>query len=146
MIYCGYQGCGKSTYCKKHPTTTIDLDSSSFCKIDGWEENYIKTALGYGDKQVFISAHKVVLEYLYNNNIPFTLLAPKMNRDAWRARLEFRYFKNPTQANLKAIMDFVANFDDDMALYREYGRKGVDVKWITATVVTDIGEALSGNQ
>ena len=73
MLICGYQGVGKSTYCRNNPETTVDLDSSNFKKTDNWEENYIKTALGFvgNDKNVFISAHKVVIEYLIANNIPF---------------------------------------------------------------------------
>ena len=43
MIYCGYQGCGKSTYCRTH-NNTVDLDSSFFKKVDKWEENYINIA------------------------------------------------------------------------------------------------------
>ena len=146
MIVCGYQGVGKSTYCRNNPNTTVDLDSSMFKKTPGWEKTYIDTALNYGDKTVFISAHENVIDYLYKNNIQFTICAPAMSHDAWRARLEFRYFKNPIIPNLNAIRDFDMNFDKDMALYKEYERKGVDVKWITATVVTDIGEALNGNQ
>ena len=84
MIICGYQGVGKSTYCRNNPTTTIDLDSSNFKKVEHWEENYIKTALSFSkdDKNVFISAHRNVIEYLISNEIPFKVLVPNEKKDA----------------------------------------------------------------
>lgn len=137
MIYCGYQGCGKSTYCKKHPTTTIDLDSSSFYKIDGWEENYIKVAntLSRAGKKVFISAHQVVINKLIEKGIEFELLLPTQNKKIWKSRLELRYNINPTQGNKNALMDFEQNFDKDMAFYADLN---VVKHYVTAVVVTDI--------
>ena len=141
MIYCGYQGSGKSTYCRNNPHTTIDLDSSAFVKVEGWEENYVRTAVALANnKKVFISAHRVVIDYCVANNIPFVLLAPSQSKEAWRARLEFRYFKNPILPNFKAIADFEQNFDSDLAYYRLLEQKGVVVKWIEATVVTNIAD------
>lgn len=142
MIICGYQGVGKSTYCRNNPDTTIDLDSSNFKKVNGWEDNYIDTALNYKDKKVFISAHINVIKALRKRNIPFTILAPIMSKEAWRARLEFRYFKNPTVPNMKAIYDFLQNFEADMNFYHECEKEGIPVKWVTATVVTDIGNLI----
>ena len=63
-----------------------------------------------------------------------------MEENAWRARLEFRYFKNPTEANMKAVYDFLNNFERDLKYYRKLEKEGVNVRWITATVVTDIGD------
>lgn len=119
MIYCGYQGCGKTTYCKNNPNTTVDLDSSAFVKTNGWEENYVNIARSLSDngKKVFISAHRVVIQYLVNNAIPFELLIPAQNPKAWRNRLEFRYNLNPTRGNLNALLDFDQNFESDMAFY-----------------------------
>lgn len=139
MIYCGYQGCGKSTYCRNHQATTIDLDSSMFVKREGWEADYVAIAKGFSDfgKKVFISAHKVVISYLLNNGIDFELLIPEQNPKAWRSRLEFRYNLNPTQANMNAILDFDKNYETDMAFYAS-----VDcVKhYVSAHVVTNIGD------
>lgn len=137
-IYCGYQGCGKTTFCKNHPDTTIDLDSSAFIKREGWEEIYIKIAVAFSNlgKSVFISAHKQVIEYLTTNEIPFELLIPAQNPKAWRNRLEFRYNIDPTQGNLNALLDFDKNFEADMAFYASLNC----VKhYISAKVVTDIG-------
>lgn len=85
MIYCGYQGCGKSTYCRNNPNTTVDLDSSMFVKNPGWEVKYVNTALAFSDlgKKVFISAHKIVIEYLVQNNIPFELFIPAQDPIDW---------------------------------------------------------------
>lgn len=45
MIYCGYQGCGKSTYCRENPQTTMDLDSSMFTKKRGGKRIYCHGAI-----------------------------------------------------------------------------------------------------
>lgn len=136
MIYCGYQGSGKSTYCRNHPNTTVDLDSSAFIKIAGWEENYVRTAVALADnKNVFISAHRAVIEYCIQNDIPFIVLAPSRDKEAWRARLEFRYHENPILANFKAIADFEQNFENDLRYYHLLESKGVNVRWIETTIV-----------
>ena len=139
MIYCGYQGCGKSTYCRANPDTTIDLDSSMFVKRDGWEINYvaIAVALSNSGKQVFISAHKRVIEYLISTGTYFELLIPAQNPKAWRNRLEFRYNIEPTQGNLNALLDFDKNYETDMAFYDTLDC----VKHqITAKITTTIGD------
>ena len=139
MIYCGYQGCGKSTYCRNHMETSYDLDSSMFVKREGWEVEYVTLAQALRDsgKNVFISAHKVVINYLLQNDIDFELLIPEQNPKAWRSRLEFRYNLNPTQANMNAILDFDKNYETDMAFY-----ESVDCikHYVSAHVVTNIGD------
>ena len=138
MIYCGYQGCGKTTYCRNHPDTTVDLDSSAFVKREGWEIEYVKTAQAISDagKKVFISAHQVVINYLLNNEIPFELLIPELSPDAWRDRLLFRYHINPTQGNWNAICDFDKNYARDMAFYATLP---VMKHYISAKIVTTLG-------
>lgn len=142
MIICGYQGVGKSTYCRNNPTTTIDLDSSNFKKVEHWEENYIKTALSFSkdDKNVFISAHRNVIEYLISNEIPFKVLVPNEKKDVWRSRLEFRYNKVQSFANLKALYDFDLHFEDDMLYYEELEKRGVTVCKVNARIVTTISD------
>ena len=139
MIICGYQGCGKTTYCKANPGTTLDLDSSAFVKREGWEAEYVKLASLFSDtgKKVFISAHKVVIDYLIANNYYFELLIPAQNPKAWRNRLEFRYNINPTQGNLNALLDFDQNYEADMAFYDSL----TCVKhYVSAKVITNIGD------
>ena len=142
MIYCGYQGCGKSTYCRNHPDTTVDLDSSYFNKYNGWEINYVNIAnlLSEGGKKVFISAHKAVINRLLNLGVQFELLIPSQNEKTWRSRLEFRYNTNSTQANMNAILDFDKNYKSDMEFYQS-----IDCKkhYVAATVVTNIEECIS---
>lgn len=139
MIYCGYQGCGKSTYCRNHPTTTIDLDSSMFKKHTNWEKGYVMIAheLSNGGKDVFISAHREVIEFLLAQHICFELLIPAQNPKAWRNRLEFRYNINPTQGNMNAILDFDKNYDKDMEFYASVN---CIKHYVSAHVVTDIGD------
>lgn len=139
MIYCGYQGCGKSTYCKAHPDTTVDLDSSNFTKKEHWEYLYVAIAhmLSNSGYKVFISAHQVVINRLVEQNIEFELLLPMQNAKAWRNRLEFRYNINPIQANMNAILDFDKNYEKDMAFYETLNCKK---HYISAKIVTDIAE------
>jgi hypothetical protein len=145
MIYCGYQGCGKTTYCKAHPNTAVDLDSSNFKKCLGWESSYITQAkhLEEQNKTVFISAHKEVINYLYNHNYAFEILVPAENKEAWLKRLEFRYYKNPILPNLKAINDFKYNYDNDMLFYNELEKKGITVHRIQAKIITNIEECIN---
>ena len=67
---------------------------------------------------------------------------PDMDKLAWRSRLEFRYFKNQTQGNLNAILDFDKNFDIDMKYYDFVESKGIKVHRVSATIVTDIAEVI----
>lgn len=139
MIICGYQGCGKTTYCKQNPTTTYDLDSSMFVKNEGWEVEYVRLAclLSAQGKKVFISAHQVVINYLVKHSIKFELLIPAQNSKAWRNRLEFRYNINPLQSNLNALLDFDKNFEKDMEFYKTLKCTKHE---ISAKVVTNIAD------
>ncbi len=140
MIYCGYQGVGKSTYCRENPATTIDLDSSNFKKYDGWESEYIKTALHLStdNKNIFISAHRVVIEYLIKNGIAFKILIPGEKKKVWRNRLEFRYNKNQSFANLKALYDFDLHYEEDMQYYADLEKQGVAICRVNAKITTTI--------
>ena len=139
MIICGYQGCGKTTYCKNH-VDSIDLDSSNFIKGMGWEKQYIRvaTSLSLAGYKVFISAHREVIEYLQERSIDFALLIPAQNKEAWRHRLEFRYQINPTLANQNALRDFEENFDRDMDFYSKVDC--VALYEVSAKVVTNIDD------
>ena len=142
MIICGYQGCGKTTYCKNH-ADSIDLDSSIFIKNKDWEIQYVRvaTSLSLAGYKVFISAHREVIEFLLMRSIDFALLIPAQNKEAWRHRLEFRYQINPTQANKNALLDFEKNFDRDMDFYSNVAKAdSVALYEISAKVVTNIGD------
>lgn len=140
MIICGYQGVGKSTYCRNHKDTAIDLDSSNYTKTENWEIEYIKDAMRYKDKKVFISAHKNVINVLLTLGIGFELLIPSLNKETWRSRLEFRYNKNPILPNLKAIRDFEKNFEKDMSFYAEVEKLGIKTHRVNARIITTIEE------
>lgn len=142
MIYCGYQGCGKTTYCKNNPDTAVDLDSSNFPKVENWHKAYCEKAIeiSRSGKNVFISAHYDVIIYLLEGEDEFEILAPAENKEAWEHRLSFRYHQNPTLPNLKALNDFRENFEEDMAYYKQLESSGLVVHWIHAKVKTNIDE------
>lgn len=144
MIYCGYQGCGKSTYCKVHPDTTIDLDSSNFPKVDRWEYNYIAVAHELElttNKAVFISAHQCVINALRDLHIPFEVFVPAHDKEAWRHRLAFRYNNAPHQCNFNALADFEKNFEKDMAFYLTLPAE--IVHYVSAKVVTNMEDYIA---
>lgn len=149
MIYCGYQGVGKSTYCRNNPNTTVDLDSSNFKKVADWYVDYVKTAinLSKSGKKVFISAHKEVICYLiYCGECDFELIIPADNKELWAKRLEFRYTKNKTVPNLKAIHDFNLNFEEDMHFYYDMSKiYNIKIHKVTSKIVTNIGDFILDN-
>lgn len=136
MIYCGYQGTGKSTYCRAHPDTTVDLDSSIFVKNENWYRYYIILAMSYSKsgKNVFISAHREVINCLIESKIDFELMIPGDPESVWRKRLEYRYATKPTRGNMNAILDFEKNFVSDMAFYKSLNCKK---NYIKSTIITD---------
>ena len=144
-IYCGYQGCGKSTYCKTHPDTSIDFDSSAFVKSENWEVDYVDRAISLSaleHKDVFISAHQCVINELLRRNIKFfEVLVPAYDKKAWKNRLEFRYNTNPTQGNYNALIDFQRNFDRDMEYYNSLPAH-IIVHRVSAKVVTNIADLI----
>lgn len=144
MIYCGYQGCGKTTYCKEH-SNCVDLDSSNVKKDKCWFIHYCETAkrLSESGQKVFISAHRQVIDYLLENEIKFEILAPAETKMAWRTRLELRYHQHQTLPNLKAIADFDQNYEKDMEWYK-YCEEflGIKVHWIKAKVRTNLEQEI----
>ena len=144
MIYCGYQGVGKSTYCRNNPNLTVDLDSSMFTKEEGWENGYVEKAneISNNGKQVFISAHPIVIETLIAKGYKFAVLIPSMDKMVWKTRLEFRYLKNPSRPNLNALNDFVLNYDRDMAYYHNLENRGVKIIEVVARVETNLADVL----
>ena len=142
MIYCGYQGVGKTSYCKSHPDC-IDLDSSIFVKDDGWEKDYVKHAIMLsddGNKNVFISAHKEVIKELQKINRDFVLIIPDEPASVWKLRLKLRYKLTKELYALKALSDFKKNFKKDMKFYREIHCRKILVKAIR--VLTSLEEEL----
>ena len=137
MIICGYSGIGKTTYCKTH-ANCVDLDSSAFCKRNGWEADYLRVAqqLSMTGKQVFISAHPAVIRYCQSNNIPFTLVIPGEAKAVWEARLKLRYEQCHKQYAFNALQDFYLNYDRDMEFYSTL--KNVKIQRVTCKVVTSL--------
>ena len=141
MLICGYSGIGKTTYCKIH-ANAYDLDSSMFGKINNWEAEYIRHAqmLAVQGKDVFISAHKEVINYLQRNNIPFILAIPAETKEVWELRLKLRYAQTHADYALNALRDFYQNYDNDMKFYASL--QGVKIIHINCKVQTTLANEL----
>ena len=139
MIYCGYQGVGKTSYCKTHPNC-VDLDSSNFEKVANWEVKYVNSAIDIESKgnNVFISAHREVIEYLTKINHKFILVIPSDNKKIWGLRLTLRYEITKQTYALKALNDFKRNFSSDMKYYKSLQCKKVFVSAVR--VLTNLEE------
>ena len=120
MIFCGYQGVGKSSIA--HPLNkTIDLESSNFF-IDGerckdWYKIYISIAdhLSNQGYDVFISSHKNVREYLNECNIDFCCIFPALSlKEEWIKRLSDRYQVNKSDKNFKALKNAEEMFEENI--------------------------------
>lgn len=112
MIIIGYQGIGKSTYCKlneKHDA--IDLESSCFKYPDGtrpkdWAILYCKTAedLSRQGFTVFTSSHAEVRAYFKDTKEKVCAIVPSPSlRDAWIKRLQDRYDNDQSTKNFLAL-------------------------------------------
>lgn len=147
-IVCGYQGIGKTTYCKNH-TDAYDLDSSNYKKDDGWTKLYVDDAiktLHKGFNKVFISAHQNVVNELLSRNLPditIVVAIPKENKKAWEARLRFRYEQCQKKYAFNALQDFLLNYDTDMQYYQKLkDNEKVSVIEVSARIYTNLSELL----
>lgn len=91
-VVCAFPGTGKSYLAKKYPHLMLDYDSSRFSWITlsfgekirnpDFPENYIQHIENMVSKQryeiIFVSSHSEVREALRRNNIPFTLVYPRL--------------------------------------------------------------------
>ena len=112
MIIIGYQGIGKSTYCRNSEIhDAIDLESSCFKYLDGtrpegWELLYCKVAedLSQQGFKVFTSSHAGVRAYLKNSKEKVYAIAPSpVIKDAWIKRLQDRYDADQSTKNFLAL-------------------------------------------
>ena len=147
-IICGYQGIGKTTYCKTH-TDSYDLDSSAFEKNEEWAKTYVDSAievLKSGYDKVFISAHQCVINEILNrilNEISIVVVIPKETKETWEARLRFRYEQCKKQYAYNALQDFLKHFDEDMQYYNQLkNNKRISLIEVTAKVQTNLSELL----
>ena len=83
LLISAFPGCGKSTTYMTYKGKIIVLDSdSAFFPKTNFPKNYIehiKKQIGVADI-VFISSHKEVRDALRNENIPFNIIYPSIER------------------------------------------------------------------
>ena len=122
MIFCGYQGVGKSSICNRE-NGYIDFESSTFfvneIRPNVWIDIYINQAIDLNNQgyDVFLSTHKALRNRLNELNIDFTVITPSKDlKEQWIERLNNRYRNNPSIKNMKALKNaeecYEENVDD----------------------------------
>ena len=122
MIFCGYQGVGKSSICNRE-NGYIDFESSNFfvneIRPNTWIDIYINQAIDLNNQgyDVFLSTHKALRNRLNELNIDFTVITPSKDlKEQWIERLNNRYRNNPSLKNMKALKNaeecYEENVDD----------------------------------
>ena len=122
MIFCGYQGVGKSSICNRE-NGYIDFESSNFfvneIRPNTWVDIYINQAIDLNNQgyDVFLSTHKALRNRLNELNIDFTVITPSKDlKEQWIERLNNRYRNNPSIKNMKALKNaeecYEENVDD----------------------------------
>ena len=145
-IICGYQGVGKTTYCKEHEWA-YDLDSSGYKKTSNWVKRYINDCLkqfDLGYSEVCISAHRVVIEEILKRNLQKTIdiivASPGENKLTWEHRLRLRYHQCKKQYALNALNDFLQNYENDIKYYHKLeNRKDVRIIKVMVKIKTNLG-------
>ena len=120
MIVVGYQGIGKSTLAKNH-FQCVDLESSNFFvdgkRDDNWYKVYANIAkhLSEQGKIVFMSSHKVIREYMNEQNIEFTVICPSLElKYKWLKKLESRYEDTKKDKDYRAWQNAVSGYDEQI--------------------------------
>lgn len=121
MIIVGYQGVGKSTLAF-HNNRVIDLESSNFF-VDGerpenWHIIYcnIARALCKQGYIVCISSHKEVREELARHPASKQVIVypTRALKDAWIAKLRYRYEETQSIKDFKALRNAEDCFDENI--------------------------------
>lgn len=120
MIIVGYQGIGKSTLAKNH-FQCIDLESSNFFvdgkRDDNWYKVYVNIAKHLSDQGniVFMSSHKVIREYMNEQNIEFTVICPSLElKEEWLKKLRDRYVETKKDKDFRAWQNAVSGYDEQI--------------------------------
>lgn len=126
MIIMGYQGIGKSTFCKTygHSLRYLELESGLMKdpmngnkRWDNWAEIYCNIALNLSSQNymVFISSHKAVQDILANSKDEVIAVYPsKVIKDEWIKKLLERYKKTGLKKDEVAWLDAKSNFDAEI--------------------------------
>ena len=120
MIIVGYQGIGKSTMAK-HVNNCIDLESSNFFvdnkRDENWYKVYVNIAKHLSDQHnlVFMSSHKIVREYLNEQNIDFTVICPALElKEEWLKKLKDRYVETGKDKDYRAWKNAEVGYDEQI--------------------------------
>ena len=120
MIFCGYQGVGKSSICNRE-NGYIDFESSNFfvneMRPNMWVDIYINQALSLNEQgyDVFLSTHKLLRNRLNELNIDFTVITPSIDlKEQWIERLAKRYKYNPSIKNMKALKNAEECYEENV--------------------------------
>lgn len=119
MIYCGYQGIGKSTLGGKF--NIIDLESGNFwvnnVRVNEWYAIYANMAQHLSNQGfiVFTASHKIFRDYLNEQGIEFTTISPSVDlKDEWVKRLEERYNMTKLDKDYKALMNAKEKYEENV--------------------------------
>ena len=119
MIYCGYQGIGKSTLGGKF--NIIDLESGNFwvnsVRVNEWYAIYANMAQHLSNQGfiVFTASHKIFRDYLNEQGIEFTTISPSVDlKDEWVKRLEERYNMTKLNKDYKALMNAKEKYEENV--------------------------------
>ena len=120
MIFCRYQGVGKSSICNRE-NGYIDFESSNFfvneMRPNMWIDIYINQALSLNEQgyDVFLSTHKALRNRLNELNIDFTVITPSIDlKEQWIKRLSNRYNNNPSVKNMKALNNAEVCYEENV--------------------------------
>lgn len=124
MIVLGYPGVGKTAFCEESIRMAIDLDSSSFNRLDfsndkAWAKTYVKIAesLSRQDFIVFISSHKLVqdeAEKISNMCDVITIIPSPDLKEKWIEILTDRYCRTGLEKDRRAMEHCEKYFDEDI--------------------------------
>lgn len=128
MIIFGYQGIGKSTLTSKMDSFCIDLESSNFY-VDGvrdpnWYKVYCQIAINLHKQgyTVFMSAHKVVRDYMYEivngtNLYKYVcIIHPDLRlKDEWIKKLEDRYNDTQKDKDYRAWKNAEVSYEENIS-------------------------------
>ena len=120
MIFCGYQGVGKSSICNRE-NGYIDFESSNFfvneMRPNMWVDIYINQAVDLNNQgyDVFLSTHKELRNRLNELNIDFIVITPCIDlKEQWIERLTKRYKYNPSIKNMKALNNAETCYEENV--------------------------------
>lgn len=136
MIYCGYQGVGKSAYCKNKGYKCIDLDSSILLvngvKVKNWVDVYVNLIEYFdnNDYDIFVSSHMDVRKELKKRKLEYTLIYPSIElKDDWERKIILRYTRNQTEKHRNAMIRTILHYDDDI--------KSLEMENCTKIIITN---------